>query len=307
MGRDSSCCHLPLFIQIIPVLFYAFAQALISYACIGTAVMLCVSVPPRFQPILLLLLFLASLWFLGRSRPPNTKPKTPSDSPTLPRSAKQKMTTPTPPIPLCAMLLHSFDIRHPSIKLCASSLEEEELECPHEVPPTKGRNKGTSRENQTQQKAETAAAPFTQLDPNAIKVFCQNCTTQLLALSRLLKDMDFATNEHKTKDLMQRLNLCTVALRLSNGPKTVTYWNCPLVWDTGASFGLTPFRGDFIDYVKCSIPVKDIKSTNMVIGMGTTLHKFDIDGKPIFLPCLSYHLPAAEVRVTAKSMAIKSK
>ena len=35
----------------------------------------------------------------------------------------------------------------------------------------------------------------------------------------------------------------------------------------------------------------------MVIGMVTTLHKFDIGGKPIFLPCLSYHLPAAEVRL----------
>ena len=26
-----------------------------------------------------------------------------------------------------------------------------------------------------------------------------------------------------------------------------------LIWDTGASYGLTPFRSDFIDYVKCQI------------------------------------------------------
>ncbi len=30
-----------------------------------------------------------------------------------------------------------------------------------------------------------------------------------------------------------------------------------LIWDTGASYGLTPFRSDFIDYVKCEIPVRD--------------------------------------------------
>ena len=35
----------------------------------------------------------------------------------------------------------------------------------------------------------------------------------------------------------------------------------------------------------------------MVIGIGTTLHKFNINGKPIWLPCLSYHLPSAEIRL----------
>ncbi|KAL7474042.1 hypothetical protein ACHAW6_000041, partial [Cyclotella cf. meneghiniana] len=50
--------------------------------------------------------------------------------------------------------------------------------------------------------------------------------------------------------------------------------NCPLVWDTGASFGLTPFRSDFIDYTECSIKVNDVSKTNTVVGIGTTLHKF---------------------------------
>ena len=58
---------------------------------------------------------------------------------------------------------------------------------------------------------------------------------------------------------MHRLNLCSVALGLSgNGPNKVTYWNCPLVWDTGASFGLTPFCGDFIDYVECWIAMNTV-------------------------------------------------
>ncbi len=71
-----------------------------------------------------------------------------------------------------------------------------------------------------------------------------------------------------------------------------------LIRDTGASFGLTPFRSDFIDYVECDIPVWDVTKVNKVIGIGTTIHKFtDISGNPVFLPCVSYHLPQTEVRL----------
>jgi hypothetical protein len=44
-----------------------------------------------------------------------------------------------------------------------------------------------------------------------------------------------------------------------------------LIWDTGASYGLTPFRSDFIDYVKCEIPVRDVTKVNKVVGIGMTL------------------------------------
>ena len=58
-----------------------------------------------------------------------------------------------------------------------------------------------------------------------------------------------------------------------------------LIWDTGASFGLTPFKSDFISYVKCNTPVKDFTYDNTVIGIGTTIHKFvDENGKDVFLP-----------------------
>ena len=43
-----------------------------------------------------------------------------------------------------------------------------------------------------------------------------------------------------------------------------------LVWDSGASFELTPYHADFIDYVECDIDVKDISKLNKVIGFGTT-------------------------------------
>ena len=47
-----------------------------------------------------------------------------------------------------------------------------------------------------------------------------------------------------------------------------------LIWYTGASFGITPFQSDCIDYVEDGIPVKNVTNINRVIGIGTTLHKF---------------------------------
>ena len=76
-------------------------------------------------------------------------------------------------------------------------------------------------------------------------------------------------------------------------PKTLM-----LIWDTGASAGLTPFRSDFIDYVECEIDVRDISKVNKVIGIGTTLHKFvDNNGNNVYLPCVSYHLSTTDVRL----------
>ena len=76
-------------------------------------------------------------------------------------------------------------------------------------------------------------------------------------------------------------------------PKTLI-----LIWDTGGSAGLTPFRSDFIDYVECDIDVRDVTKVNKVIGIGTTLHKFvDGAGNDVYLPCVSYHLPSTDVRL----------
>ncbi len=73
-----------------------------------------------------------------------------------------------------------------------------------------------------------------------------------------------------------------------------------LIWDTGASFWLTPFHSDFIDYVECDVPVKDVTKVDKVIGIGTTVHKFtDTNGNTVFLPCVSYHLPQTDVRLVS--------
>ncbi len=69
-----------------------------------------------------------------------------------------------------------------------------------------------------------------------------------------------------------------------------------LIFHMGASFGLTLFRSDFIDYVKCEIPVRDVTKVNKVVGIGTSLHEFtDIKGIPVYLPCILYHLPETYV------------
>ncbi len=52
---------------------------------------------------------------------------------------------------------------------------------------------------------------------------------------------------------------------------------CPVVWDTGASYGLTPFRGNFIEYEDVCIPVQDIIHTNTVVEIGTVMWKFKAD------------------------------
>ena len=69
-----------------------------------------------------------------------------------------------------------------------------------------------------------------------------------------------------------------------------------LIWDTGTSFVLTPFKSDFIDYVKCDITVKDVTKVYTVIGIGTKINKFvDENEKYILLTCIYYHLPTTYV------------
>ena len=50
--------------------------------------------------------------------------------------------------------------------------------------------------------------------------------------------------------------------------------------------------------MKCNIPVKDVIKVNTVIGTVPVIRKFiDSDGKYVFLPCISYHLPTTDVRI----------
>jgi hypothetical protein len=90
--------------------------------------------------------------------------------------------------------------------------------------------------------------------------------------------------------------------------KKQMYREVPLIWDTGASIGLTPFRSDFIDYVKLeNVSVKDIARQNKVLGVGTVMWKFVTrDGRDIFLPLICYHVEHAEIRLMSPQQYHKS-
>ena len=57
-----------------------------------------------------------------------------------------------------------------------------------------------------------------------------------------------------------------------------------IIWETGELFGLTQFKINFIDYLKCNITVKEVAKFNTVIGIGTAIHKFvSANGKYVLL------------------------
>jgi hypothetical protein len=92
--------------------------------------------------------------------------------------------------------------------------------------------------------------------------------------------------------------LCGTFEMYQSAPERLNPKNLILIWDTGASAGLTPFWSDFIDYVKCEINVCDITKVSKVVGIGTTLHKFvDNNSNHVYLPCVSYRLPSTDVRL----------
>jgi hypothetical protein len=145
--------------------------------------------------------------------------------------------------------------------------------------------------------------PYVGLSKPTLDGFCDG-HKDFLQLYRLLSTFS-------TVDYVKNAQSCVNRVNAHRGTYGGTYENqssfstclqdpksCILIWDTGASYGLTPFRSDFIDYVKCEIPVKDVTKVNKVVGKGMTLLKFtDINGNPIYFPCVLYHLPETDVRM----------
>lgn len=155
-----------------------------------------------------------------------------------------------------------------------------------------------------------------QIDDQLLNEFCFGSNRDFTKLSKLVAEFDQRSDlqkfvedhDHVTEveRLLQRassgLPICGLAGSAFEMhrilPTRPSYKNTVLIWDTGASFGLTPFRSDFIDYVEADIPVKDVTKVNRVIGIGTTLHKFkDSNGNDVILPCVSYHLQTTDVRL----------
>ena len=155
-----------------------------------------------------------------------------------------------------------------------------------------------------------------QIDDQLLNEFCFGSNRDFTKLSKLVAELDQRSDLEKfvedhdhvseVERLIKRassgLPICGLAGSASDMhrilPSSPCYKNTILIWDSGASFGLTPFRSDFIDYVEADIPVKDVTKVNRVIGIGTTLHKFkDSNGNDVILPCVSYHLQTTDVRL----------
>ena len=77
-----------------------------------------------------------------------------------------------------------------------------------------------------------------------------------------------------------------------------TFQTMILEWDTGASFGLTPFKSNFVDNVECDISIEGLTKVNKVIGIVTTMQKSkNSKGDDVYLPCVSYHIPMAYINL----------
>jgi len=83
----------------------------------------------------------------------------------------------------------------------------------------------------------------------------------------------------------------------SGATRSVTY--TILVWETGASTGLTTFCSDFIDYLQLDgVTVKDIARANSVLGIGTIMWKLPTTkGHPVFIPAVAYHMPDCDIHL----------
>ena len=137
------------------------------------------------------------------------------------------------------------------------------------------------------------------LSDETMNKFCCDENRDFLQLLRTLKCFDNSDLVGNAQQAVSRQNAVRSMLESSpNQNIPASSKEMVLAWDTGASYGLTPFRSDFVDYVECNIPVKDVTKVNTVIGIGTTLHRFvDENNQEVFLPCVSYHLPATDIRL----------
>ncbi len=103
-------------------------------------------------------------------------------------------------------------------------------------------------------------------------------------------------NESKSSSIP--LSAPTTARRKKSDAFLARYRDTPCVVDTGASYGLTPFKEDFLTYEECDITVKAVANDNKVIGMGIVLYKMPAtNGDTCFVPGIAYHMPDCNIRL----------
>jgi hypothetical protein len=116
-----------------------------------------------------------------------------------------------------------------------------------------------------------------------------------------LRNWEQALQRSDTGGIMHRLWVTVMAHGYetsSRPPAESGYFNSPVVLDTGASSGLTPYRCDFISYRKVNIPLRDVSKINHVIGVGTVAWRFkDKHGHVKIVHCQAYYLTTADIRL----------
>ena len=110
------------------------------------------------------------------------------------------------------------------------------------------------------------------LDPNHSKI-----EAIFDAIDNLI--IEYAPFSKVPQRFWDQLDALNTYLQVTEMSKTSTkkqsYTQMPLIWDTGASIGLTPYRSDFIVYQELdNDSVKDIVRQNNVLGVGTVMWKF---------------------------------
>ncbi len=128
-----------------------------------------------------------------------------------------------------------------------------------------------------------------------LDAFCNHW--DFCSLQRFLQPLDLHQSPSTISSAIQHLNLFRSSTNFHRILECTSHTldDTLLVYDLGASAGLTPFKSAFFDYVKCSIPVQDISKINEVIGIGSIIHKFvKTKGPFVYLPQVACYLPSSE-------------
>ena len=110
------------------------------------------------------------------------------------------------------------------------------------------------------------SSPFKPNEGFPDDILCRFCKqVDFLSPMRLLGELQGSDHVANVKASFARMNilLCNTSSNTNHHAIQQCDVNTtPLVYDTGALHGLTPFRADFIDDKECDIPVKDISKVN---------------------------------------------
>ena len=108
----------------------------------------------------------------------------------------------------------------------------------------------------------------TGLEQSTLDRFC-SYDHDFLALPRLINS--FSNKESHEKNIKSCLS-CAAVLRglfdLHHAGSNIYPKTMVLIWDMGASAGLTPFHSDFIDYAEVDFKIRDVTKVNKVVSIG---------------------------------------